>query len=45
MPSAAILLLKASLNWENFADNKTSPYYQPCRRVPVNAVSSVLDLC
>jgi hypothetical protein len=45
MPSAGILLLKASLNWANFDDDKTSSRYQPCRRVPGNAVSSVLDLC
>jgi hypothetical protein len=45
MPFAGILLLKACLNWANFYDDKTSPNYQPCRRVPGNAVSSVLGLC
>jgi hypothetical protein len=45
MPSAGILLLKACLNWANFDIHLAFPGYLPCRLVPGNAVSSVLDLC
>jgi len=45
MPSAGIQLLKACLNWANFDIHLAFLCYQPCRLVPGNAVSSVLDLC